>query len=136
MLFHDPVDPPEVYVANPLNALGVLKRTGHDFYNDFQPVVELYHNEIEGLANLRNLSAIFPDIYAFADACSSVSLLQVNILEDCRNDHDVMGSSPTVFLALFLFLHSKSCIIEHVPCKVLLIFLKKLYEYNFEEIFG
>ena len=71
-------------MANPLNALGVLKRTGHDFYNDFQPVVELYHNETEGLANLRNLSAIFPDIYAFADACSSVSLLQVNTLQDCR----------------------------------------------------
>ena len=76
------VVPPEEYVANPLNALGILKRTGHDFYNDFQPVVELYFNETEGLAKIRNLTAIFPDIYAFADACSSVSLLQVNVISD------------------------------------------------------
>ena len=80
--FNVPVDSPETYVANPLNALGVLKRTGHDFYNDLLPLLQLHSNETEGLANLRNLSAIFPDVYAFADACSSLSLLQVNSLED------------------------------------------------------
>jgi hypothetical protein len=40
------VDPPEVYVAHPLNALGVLKRTGFDYFNSFRTVVDENYNAV------------------------------------------------------------------------------------------
>jgi hypothetical protein len=73
----------EGYVANPLNALGVMKRTGFDYFYDLKPVVDNHFEESEGLARIKNLSSIFPDSYAYADACSSIALLQVCMYNVC-----------------------------------------------------
>ena len=68
-------------MSHPLNALGVLKRTGFDYSNGMRHLIDLNHNLTEGLSNLKNLSEIFPDAFAYADACSGVSLLQVQLLK-------------------------------------------------------
>ena len=58
-----------------------MKRTGFEYFNELRPVVEENFNTTDlRLAELRNLSAIFPDNYAYADACSGISLLQVSDL--------------------------------------------------------
>ena len=69
----------EAYVANPLNSLGVLKRTGFDYFNTLRPLIEAEFNSSESLSKIRNISNIFPDSFAYADACSGISLLQVKI---------------------------------------------------------
>ena len=66
----------ETYVSNPLNALGVLKRTGYDYSKGLRQLIEQNQNSTKVLSKLRNMSAIFPDAFAYADACSGVSLLQ------------------------------------------------------------
>lgn len=71
-------------MANPLNSLGVLKRTGFDYFNDLRPLIDLNFNSSEGLSKIKNISNIFPDSYAFADACSGMSLLQVIWFDDFK----------------------------------------------------
>ena len=66
------------YISNPLNAFGVMKRTGFDFFVELRPEIEKNSGTSETFSELKNLTEIFPDIKDYADASSSIALLQVS----------------------------------------------------------
>ena len=71
-----PSDDLEVYVSNPLNSVGVIKRTGYIFISRLMPLInnKTWINLQYELINMT--SRLFPAMYDYHETCSSIALLQ------------------------------------------------------------
>ena len=98
---YDPGDDPNVYVSNPLNAFGLVKRTSYDLNNLLLSIkrrkkintlseLKLY-NKVKKLIN--DFSPNFPSTQDFYESCISISLVhEVYNL----NIHDLMNGKIRV----------------------------------------